>query len=314
MEQNVIVNESSSDLRTLARQALSGNWSTAVLGTIIQMLVIILPVFVVTVFFKSQFTEGIVNLYSFLISGPIALGYAMFTIRIFRGEKTTPFEIFSGFEYYGKALGVYVMIAILAFIQFIPFFVFLILKLAIPGLTIGVFLFIFAGIAFIWGLAMAIVIQYRYAMAYYILADNLDKGVMACIRESRRIMHGNKWNLFCLEISFIGWILLAILTFGIGILWLNPYINVSTVAFYEIARGHLKIQRIPSDADFIRNDFDQNNVSSDAGLGVDADQKANDSKPETGIKDQKDENINSNESKKENEKEEDERKNPFELK
>ncbi|WP_324824358.1 DUF975 family protein [Sinanaerobacter sp. ZZT-01] len=311
MEQNVIVDESSSDLRTLARQALSGNWSTAVLGTIIQMVIVALPVFVVTVFFKSQFTEGIVNLYSFLISGAIALGYAMFTIRIFRGEQTTPFEIFSGFEYYGKALGVYAMIAILAFIQFIPFFAFLLLKLAIPGLTIGIFLFIFAGIAFIWGLAMAIVIQYRYAMAYYILADNLDKGVMACIRESRRIMHGNKWNLFCLEISFIGWILLAILTFGIGILWLNPYINVSTVAFYEIARGHLKIQRISSNSDFNRNDFAQNNVSSEANLGVDADQKTSDSKSENGIKD---ENINSNEHEKENEKEEDERKNPFELK
>lgn len=47
------------------------------------------------------------------------------------------------------------------------------------------------------------------------------------------MMQGNKGNLFVLEISFIGWSILAVLTFGIGFLWLAPYIQVSKTCFYE---------------------------------------------------------------------------------
>ena len=46
-------------------------------------------------------------------------------------------------------------------------------------------------------------------------------------------MKGNKGNCFVLTLSFIGWAILAALTFGIGMLWLMPYIQVSMVCFYE---------------------------------------------------------------------------------
>jgi len=51
-------------------------------------------------------------------------------------------------------------------------------------------------------------------------------------------MKGNKWRLFCLRLSFIGWDLLcALFTLGIGFLWLNPYKQVAEAAFYrEICR------------------------------------------------------------------------------
>ncbi|MEA4986858.1 MAG: DUF975 family protein [Anaerovorax sp.] len=223
MEQNVIVSESSSDLRTLGRQALTGNWTVAVLGTLIQLVIVVLPVIVVTIFFESHFTENIVNLYSFLISGPVTLGYAIFTIHIFRRIQTTPSEIFSGFEYFGKSLGLYFMTTLFTFLWALLFI--------IPG----------------------IIAAYRYSMVYYILADNPEKGIMQCIRESKQMMVGNKWKLFCLEISFIGWAILCIFTLGIGTLWLTPYMSVSTVAFYEIAKGNLKIRRIPTDDSFVNN-------------------------------------------------------------
>lgn len=219
MVQNVIVNESSSDLRTLGRQALSGNWKLAVLGTLIQTLIILLPVAVVNIFFKSDFTESIINFYSFIVSGPVALGYAMFTIHIFRRIQTSPAEIFYGFEHFGKALGLYFMTTLFTILWTLLFI--------IPG----------------------IIAVYRYSMVYYILADNPEKGVMECIRESKQMMVGNKWKLFCLEISFIGWIIVSIFTFGIGMFWVTPYMSVSTVAFYEIAKGNLKISRISMEGD-----------------------------------------------------------------
>jgi uncharacterized membrane protein len=47
------------------------------------------------------------------------------------------------------------------------------------------------------------------------------------------MMQGRKMKLFLLDLSFIGWILLSILTLGIGLLWLLPYIYSARAAFYE---------------------------------------------------------------------------------
>lgn len=57
---------------------------------------------------------------------------------------------------------------------------------------------------------------YRYAMTPYIMAENENLSVMEAITESKQIMMGNKWRLFCLDLSFLGWELLGILTLGIG--------------------------------------------------------------------------------------------------
>jgi hypothetical protein len=53
-------------------------------------------------------------------------------------------------------------------------------------------------------------------------------------------MYGNKWKLFCLELSFIGWFILGLLTAGIGMLWVMPYITTATAGFYEVANGNLR--------------------------------------------------------------------------
>jgi len=60
-----------------------------------------------------------------------------------------------------------------------------------------------------------------------------EYGVNQAIAASKRMMRGNKWRLFCLHFSFIGWKLLCILTCGIGLLWLNPYIEAANAAFYK---------------------------------------------------------------------------------
>ena len=52
------------------------------------------------------------------------------------------------------------------------------------------------------------------------------------MRRSRQIMDGNKWRLIVLALSFLGWIILGILTLGIGYLWLIPYMTTTESAFY----------------------------------------------------------------------------------
>ena len=58
------------------------------------------------------------------------------------------------------------------------------------------------------------------------------------IEQSKQMMYGHRWRLFCLQFSFIGWdILSALLTFGIGSLWITPYKQAATAAFYREISG-----------------------------------------------------------------------------
>ena len=85
-----------------------------------------------------------------------------------------------------------------------------------------------------------IIKAYSYSMTYYVMEDNPDLSGDKAIEESMRLMKGHKWELFCLHLSFIGWALLCILTLGIGILLLIPYMNTAQAAFYE----NLKVEEV----------------------------------------------------------------------
>ena len=78
-----------------------------------------------------------------------------------------------------------------------------------------------------------IVKSFSYAMTPYILEENPELSANEAIDRSRAMMRGHKFDLFWLYLSFIGWILLSILTLGIGLLWLAPYMQTATAAFYE---------------------------------------------------------------------------------
>jgi uncharacterized membrane protein len=89
---------------------------------------------------------------------------------------------------------------------------------------------------FLWSLLFiipGIVKSYSYSMTYFILADNPDMAPTDAIKASREMMDGKKWRLFCLDLSFIGWYLLSILTLGILALWISPYNMMARAEFYE---------------------------------------------------------------------------------
>lgn len=78
-----------------------------------------------------------------------------------------------------------------------------------------------------------ILVGYSCAMTEYILAEHPDLTAAEAIEQSRQMMYGNRWRLFCMQLSFIGWDLLSALTFGIGSLWVRPYKQAATAAFYR---------------------------------------------------------------------------------
>jgi len=89
---------------------------------------------------------------------------------------------------------------------------------------------------FLWMLLFiipGIVAMYRYAMTNYILAENLEMGANEAIDASKKLMDGNKWRMFCLDFSFIGWSILANLVPVIGNIVLLPYTSAARAAFYR---------------------------------------------------------------------------------
>lgn len=97
----------------------------------------------------------------------------------------------------------------------------------------GTLLFIIPGIIF----------AYMYSQALFIMGDNPDLGIWEAMQESKRMMKGNKFNLFLFQLSFIGHILLVIITIGFYSLYFAPYMQVATHNYYI----HLKAKDSPSD-------------------------------------------------------------------
>ena len=96
----------------------------------------------------------------------------------------------------------------------------------------------------LWSLLLVIpgiIAAYRYSMSLFILLDHPEYGIMDCIRESKRITSGYKWQLFILDLSFLVWVLLSFLPFlGWAIqLWFTPYYSLTRILYYERLSNHV---------------------------------------------------------------------------
>ena len=91
-----------------------------------------------------------------------------------------------------------------------------------------------------------LIMGYTYAMTDYILAEHPDMAPGEVMKGSKAMMEGNRWRLFCLQFSFIGWDILCALTLGIGNLALRPYRHAAEAAFYrELCGG-----TVPEDEEY----------------------------------------------------------------
>ncbi|MGE8205910.1 DUF975 family protein [Heyndrickxia sp. NPDC080065] len=106
-------------------------------------------------------------------------------------------------------------------------------KLFVRSIGLPVLMWIYT---FLWTLLLiipGIIKTLAYSQSYYIYKDHPEYSLNEIITESRRIMDGHKWDLFLLQLSFIGWAILSIISLGIGFIWLVPYFNASMATFYD---------------------------------------------------------------------------------
>ena len=77
-------------------------------------------------------------------------------------------------------------------------------------------------------------------MIPYILAENPKIQRKKAFKLSKKMMKGNKWKTFILDLSFLGWELLSIFTFGLlNIFYINPYKVATTVELYEVLKKQI---------------------------------------------------------------------------
>lgn len=199
------------------------------------------------------------------VSSPVKVGYQKFSLNILDGRRSSvTFD--SLFDYfrrgYFKSIGLNLCHSFLLWLTRLP---------ALIGVIIGSAQFLgtlpavlasetpdavilswlaFMGWSFlgsIISICIYIPVSYTYSMAHMIMADYSNVGAIEALRLSRQMMRGNKWRLFCLDFSFIGWILLAICcTCGLGAFFIAPYQNVSRAAFYH----EISNRTTPEDAEF----------------------------------------------------------------
>lgn len=144
-----------------------------------------------------------------IVSSAIKLGYRRFNMDLFTDvEKPTMNLLFSRTGIIWKALLMDILISFMVFLGCI--------LLIVPG----------------------IVFALAYSQAEYILAENPDLSAREAMKKSRAMMKGNKWSLFCLNLSFFGWFILAALV-PAGVLLLTPYLESANAAFYLDRTGRL---------------------------------------------------------------------------
>lgn len=100
-------------------------------------------------------------------------------------------------------------------------------------------MFLVAFFTSLWSLLLVVpglIKYYAYSLTPYILIDNPELSANQAIDLSVKMMKGHKFDLFFLHLSFIGWIFLSIFTFGIGLLWVLPYMMTAQAAFYQDVR------------------------------------------------------------------------------
>ncbi len=209
------------DFKNASLQALKGNWAPAVGMAVIYVLAttLFLGPYEASVMINPAFYAytSYTGLFYFagmmLVVMPLSVGYAcaMRDLLTVGNNDIIGNTLSLAFKGYGRN--------VLAMLLYIVYVFLWTLLLIIPG----------------------IIMAYAYALVPYIIKDNPELSVPQAIRKSRQMMKGHKFDLFYLHLSFIGWYLLSLITLGIGLFWLMPYVSGATAAFYESVKAGERI-------------------------------------------------------------------------
>lgn len=241
----------SSDFRAEARKKLEGKWGKVARITLAYVALFFVLGFIEGLLEKVSTIQSIWSIAVAVIEVPLAFGLIISLFKVFNSEDVKAFDFFMlGFNNFAKSwkISLRIVLKIIVPIILIVVSIFLMSFGLVAGSASallsssssgGLFIFVVIGlILYIVALVWAIMVSYYYSLAYVIATDKPELDAKQAVEESKRLMIGNRGKLFCLQFSFIGWAILAALTFGIGYLWLLPYLQFSMFAFYKKLSGN----------------------------------------------------------------------------
>lgn len=191
------------DYKNAALAALKGNWKPAVLATLAMMAIAVAASLLVEM--ESSVLVLLGFTVTFLVSMPLSVGIYAAVRKLYAGGDARLTENMFGvaFGNWTHNMGGMLLMALYTFAWT--------LLLIVPGL----------------------IKAFAYAMTPFILNDKPELSADEAIELSMKMMDGHKTALFWLYLTFIGWGILCIFTFGIGYFWLAPYMQASLAQFYE---------------------------------------------------------------------------------
>ncbi len=272
------------ELRSQALEKLRGNWGRAILVCFIASMItgffsytanmknifdFILNGNYTSELSWKQLGEGTATtsilsnigmLINLLIGGSISYGIYRFFMNLIREDNPEVQNLFSGFKYFGKNFLLQLIIGIFTFMWSIAVYIPAIILMTIiiiigtsgspmsynyiSSLQWNIGIVMLVVIILLACAAIIYTITARYSMAFLILNDNQKFAVMESIEASKTMMEGHKIRYFLLNISFIGWDILSLITLGIGYLWLRPYKYAARTSFYADLIGNEKSKKL----------------------------------------------------------------------
>lgn len=166
-----------------------------------------------------------------IVTGPLSVAFAGIALRVVYGDRVSVDNVFDGFR-----------------------------RGFVNNLLLGIVNSLLIALWSILLIVPGIVKSCAWSMSYFIAAENPDISYSDARKMSEQMMQGHKMEYFMLSLSFIGWSILSIFTFGIGLLFLIPYMQVSSAAFYD----NLKLSMMVGDG-FVPEENNATNESGDNG-------------------------------------------------
>lgn len=187
-----------------ALASLEGKWGKAIIATLIMAIITGGIGEVVSIpFMNAPWTGmGVQGIWG-IITMPLMWAWAVFFLRIIRNEDLDYGHLLDGYKQFGRILLAEILVSIAICIGF--------LLLIVPGIIVALML----------------------SQTDFILKDDKEISAIDAMARSIKLMDGHKVELFWLTLSFIGWAILCLLTFGIGFLLLAPYVETAFAHFYE---------------------------------------------------------------------------------
>lgn len=230
-------------IKASARKKLAGKYFDPVAALIFYSLLTAMCIATAT-FIKEPAMNIFLNL---IITSLFYMGLLQIFIKIARSRKTSFNELFQRTDAFFRCaaitivfLAIHTICALLEYTAVNSLTVFITyqtdLNVALSSFMIVVGIVLSAAIAVFW-----IVLVLCLSQSYFILYDNENMPLGDIFRTSMDMMDGHKTDYLMLCISFIGWIILGIFTFGILYFWLIPYFFVSLVNFYDKIKKDVKI-------------------------------------------------------------------------